>query len=62
MTEIEEYLKSIYKKSNNSKLYHKIYYQKYRKRILDASIKRYDDRLLKGDFKFNKGQYIIKFN
>jgi len=42
-------------------LYNKIYYQKYKERILANSNKRYGDRLLNGDIKINKGEYIIKF-
>ena len=62
MTEIEKYLKSIYTARRNSKLYNKIYYQKHKQRILDYNNKRYNDRLKKGETKFNKGQYIIYFN
>lgn len=60
--DIDQYLKSIYTSRGNSKLYNKIYYQKHKQRILDYNNKRYNDRLNKGKMKFNKGEYIIKFN
>ena len=62
MNDIEKYLLELYPKSKNSKLYYKIYYQRKRQRILDYNKKRYDDRLKKGQTRFNKGEYIIKFN
>lgn len=61
MTNIEEYLLDYYK-STNKKMYRKIYYLKHRDKILKKSNDRYDDRLKKGDVKYNKGTYIIKFN
>jgi hypothetical protein len=62
MTNIEDYLFQIYNPRQNRRLYNKLYYQKNKKRILDYNNKRYDDRLKKGDVKFNEGTYIIKFN
>ena len=47
---------------SNLKLYRKLYYLENKKKILDYNNKRYDDRLLKGNTKINKGKYTITFN
>ena len=62
MNDIEKYLQSIYTPKNNIKIYRKIYYQINKQRLLDYNKKRYDDRLKKGELKFTRGDYIIKFN
>ncbi len=62
MTNIEDYLFQIYNPTQNKRLYNKIYYQKYKQMILDYNNKRYNYRLKKGDVKYNKETYIIKFN
>ena len=61
MNDLEKYLLKLYSIKNNKKLYRKIYYQINKKRILDYSNKRYRNREIKGDIKFNKGEFIIKF-
>lgn len=62
MTEIEEYLFKLYNYKTHKRLYNKLYYQKYKERLLANSNKRYCDRLLNGDIKINKGEYIINFD
>lgn len=62
MEDIDQYLKTIYTAKNNYKLYNKMYYLRYKKRILDYNNKRYNDRLKKGRTKFNLGQFVIKFD
>ncbi len=47
---------------SRSKMYRKIYYEKNRKRILDYNNKRYSDRLLKGEVKFTRKEFVIKFD
>ena len=59
MTKIEDYLFDIYK--SNTRMYKKIYYQKNKQRIIDYNMKRYDNRLNKGEIKFNRGIFIFKF-
>ena len=59
MTLIEDYLFNIY--HSKSKMYKKIYYQKNRQKIINDNIKRYSDRLLKGEFKIVRGHFTIIF-
>lgn len=59
MTKIEDYLFDIYK--SKTRMYKKIYYQKNKQRIIDYNMKRYDNRLNKGEIKFNRGIFIFKF-
>jgi len=65
MTEVEDYLFSIYKMRNNNKMYKKIYYHKHKERIKASNLKRYHEKKgleLAGDYKFTRKQYIIKFD
>jgi hypothetical protein len=62
MEKIEDYLLKLYNPTKNKRLYHKIYYVKHRKKIIDYNLNRYNERLFKGDFKLTKKEFIIKFN
>ena len=57
MTLIEDYLFDIY--HSKSKMYKKIYYQKNKQKIINYNLKRYSDRLLKGEFKLIRGHFTI---
>jgi len=57
MTLIEDYLFNIY--NSKSKMYKKLYYQKNKQQILNYNLKRYSDRLLKGEFKLIRGHFTI---
>ena len=57
MTLIEDYLFNIY--NCKSKMYKKLYYQKNKEKILNYNLKRYSDRLLKGEFKLIRGHFTI---
>ena len=60
MTLIEDYLFDIY--NCKSKMYKKLYYQKNKEKILNYNLKRYSDRLLKGETKFINKKITIKFD
>ncbi len=47
---------------SRTKMYRKIYYEKNKKHLLDYNNKRYADRLLKGEVKFTRKEFIIKFD
>ncbi len=56
-------LLKIYNYSNNKKLYHKIYYEINKEKILKYNNERYRNRLNKLDnIKINKQIYIITFD
>ena len=57
MTLIEDYLFDIY--HSKSKMYKKLYYQKNKQKIINYNLKRYSDRLLKGEFKLIRGNFTI---
>ena len=62
MTLIEDYLFDIYKPTTNKQLYFKLYYQKNKEKILNYNLKRYSDRLNKGETKFVNKKFTIKFD
>lgn len=57
MTLIEDYLFNIY--NCKTKMYKKLYYQKNKQKLLNYNLKRYSDRLLKGEFKLIRGHFTI---
>jgi len=62
MTTIENMLFDLYKPTTNKQLYFKLYYQKNREKILNDNLKRYSDRLNKGETKFINKKITIKFD
>lgn len=60
MTLIEDYLFNIY--NCKTKMYNKLYYQKNKQKLLNYNLKRYSDRLLKGETKFINKKITIKFD
>ena len=62
MTTIENMLFDLYKPTTSKRLYFKLYYQKNKEKILNYNLKRYSDRLLKGETKFINKKFTINFN
>jgi hypothetical protein len=62
MEKIEDYLLKLYNPKNNKRLYHKIYYEKNKKKIINNNLNRYYNNFLCKDFKLKKGEYTIKFS